>query len=252
MSFYEIPADKRDHLYLKCAKTLGEGAHFHESIEVMIVIEGSASAFINGVKYEVRAGEAVAVNSFDIHYYKTNAGSLYVALVVSSTYLREFYDFAKERTLVNHFNISPEASEFARAWAASPKDTNRLSLLSKLYRLLSYLPLTPAENASRPKPIITEIFGYLHKSFKEQLSVESVAEKFGYSRGYLSTLFSAYTGESLGSYVNRLRLKEFAKLQKAYPESNVLDLALDAGFESASTFYRAYKKQFGKTPQQKI
>jgi AraC-like DNA-binding protein len=44
---------------------------------------------------------------------------------------------------------------------------------------------------------------------------------------------------------------EVRRLQTEIPDANVLELAFDAGFESASTFYRAYKKQFGEAPRQK-
>ncbi len=251
MSVYEIPADKQDHLYLHCSPTLGGEAHFHQSVELIVVLEGGAEAFVNGTKYELQAGEAIFADAFDVHYYKTKPHSLYVAIVVSRSYLRDFYNYLGERTVLRHFPLPAEAQTHAKAWATSEKPSNRLELIAELYHLLSYLPLSQKSADSKKRPLITEIFTYLHQSYDKPLTIGDVAAKFGYSRGYLSTLFSAYTGDSMNAYLNHLRVKAVRRAQQEDPKANILELALNAGFESASTFYRAYKKMYGEPPCRK-
>lgn len=253
MSTYEIIADEQNHLYLKCHTKLAKRAHFHRSVELVIVLEGAADAYINGVHYELKTGDAAFSGAFDVHYYKEKEDSRFAIFVIGQEYLRAFYEHADKQSVPAHFSLPTEALTHARRWLESPEESNQLRLISNIYYLLSFLPLLPAENASpKPKTLITEIFAHLHESFREHLTIESTAKKFGYSRGYLSTLFSAYTGESFNSYLNRLRVVEVKRLQAEAPDTSVLQLAFDVGFESASTFYRAYKKQFGETPRQKI
>lgn len=252
MSTYEIQADQQDHLYLKCGISLAKRAHFHRSVELVIVLEGAADAYINGVHYELKTGDAAFSGAFDVHYYKEKENSRFAIFVIAQEYLHAFYEYTDKQRVPAHFSLPSEALTHAKSWLENPWEFNQLRLISNIYYLLSFLPLLPAESTSlKPKALITEIFAYLHESFREHLTIESTAKKFGYSRGYLSTLFSAYTGESFNSYLNRLRVMEVRQLQAEGPDANVLQLAFDVGFESASTFYRAYKKQFGEAPRQK-
>lgn len=252
MSTYEIIADEQNHLYLKCHSKLAKRAHFHRSVELVITLEGEADAYINGVRYELKAGDAAFSSAFDVHYYKEKENSRFAIFVIGQEYLRAFYEHADKKSVPAHFSLPNEVLTYAKNWLESPEESNQLRLISNIYYLLSFLPLLPAENTSlKPKALITEIFTYLNENFKEHLTIESTAKKFGYSRGYLSTLFSAYTGESFNSYLNRLRVMEVKRLQAETPNASVLQLAFDVGFESASTFYRAHKKQFGESPCQK-
>jgi AraC family transcriptional regulator len=56
-------------------------------------------------------------------------------------------------------------------------------------------------------------------------------------------------GETVGEHVRRLRL-ERAALHLKYGEQPILNLALDAGFESHEAFTRAFKSAFGCPPVQ--
>ena len=56
-----------------------------------------------------------------------------------------------------------------------------------------------------------------------------------------------YTGKKISDYINELRIKRaIEKIEKG--DMLILDIALEAGFESLSTFNRAFKKITGTTP----
>ena len=98
---------------------------------------------------------------------------------------------------------------------------------------------------------IIELFKYIHANYKNHITVESIAKEFGYSRGYVSTLFCDYTGERFNTYLNRMRVRSAkADLEKDTGDS-VLEIAFANGFESANTFYRAYKSEFNEHPVRK-
>jgi AraC family transcriptional regulator len=54
-------------------------------------------------------------------------------------------------------------------------------------------------------------------------------------------------GETLGQYIQRSRLG-IAALQLQTSTRNVLEVALDAGYESAAAFSRAFEQRFGMAP----
>ena len=58
-------------------------------------------------------------------------------------------------------------------------------------------------------------------------------------------MFRAITGETLFGFIHRLRIEKAAGALLNHPDQSVLEIALDHGFASASTFARAFKTRFG-------
>ena len=82
------------------------------------------------------------------------------------------------------------------------------------------------------------------------LSVESVAEKYGFSVSYFSKLFNSYTGKTFPDYMNQLRLAKARTLLLECPELTIQEIAGRVGFNSSSYFSAAFRKYYGVTPSQ--
>lgn len=95
--------------------------------------------------------------------------------------------------------------------------------------------------------LMTEIIQYIEDHLSEDLSVESVATRSGYSLHHFQRMFAAVTGLSLGSYIRRRRLTK-AAFQLVETDERIIELALNAGFESQEAFTRAFKTMFGLNP----
>jgi AraC-like DNA-binding protein len=67
----------------------------------------------------------------------------------------------------------------------------------------------------------------------------------------LSKVINSTYGQNFNDYINRFRVDEAVKLMNdpAYKNFNILVVAYDAGFNSKSTFNRAFKKVTGVTPK---
>jgi AraC-like DNA-binding protein len=77
-----------------------------------------------------------------------------------------------------------------------------------------------------------------------------VAETLGISPGYVSQIVNTITGDNFSTYINRYRV-EAVKLMIADAEFgnySLLAIGLEAGFSSKTTFYTAFKKLTGMTP----
>jgi AraC family transcriptional regulator len=83
---------------------------------------------------------------------------------------------------------------------------------------------------------------------EEGLSLDRVAEAAGVSRFHLSRAFGLATGCSVMRYVRGRRLTEAARAL-AGGASDILTVALDAGYGSHEAFTRAFRDQFGQTPE---
>lgn len=88
-----------------------------------------------------------------------------------------------------------------------------------------------------------EVLLYIQRNLDGDLSPETLAEQACFSVAHFHRIFKGMIGESLKEHVRRLRLERSA-YRLCYTEGSVMDIALDAGFESPETFSRAFKKRF--------
>ena len=82
-----------------------------------------------------------------------------------------------------------------------------------------------------------------------ELSLDAMAAHAGVSRSHLSRIFPIVTGRQLSTYLRGRRLTEAAK-QLASGAPDILNVALDAGYGSHEAFTRAFREQFGLTPDE--
>ena len=80
------------------------------------------------------------------------------------------------------------------------------------------------------------------------MRLEQIASHFGYSKYHFSRMFHQYFRCSLSEYVNRLRVSEVIRVQKQNPDGKLFTVILEAGFSSIQTFYRCFRKFYGRAP----
>jgi AraC family transcriptional regulator len=89
---------------------------------------------------------------------------------------------------------------------------------------------------------------YIESHLSGDLSLETIADAVGVSRFHLSRAFGLTVGCALASYVRGRRLTQAAKtLARGAPD--ILTVALDSGYGSHEAFTRAFRQQFGVTPE---
>jgi AraC family transcriptional regulator len=94
------------------------------------------------------------------------------------------------------------------------------------------------------------VLNHIRSHLAEDLSLDTLAEVACFSPYHFHRIFRAVTGETVNDLVVRLRLERAAALLKASPRTRILDIALECGFNSASSFSRAFKNQFGIAARQ--
>lgn len=89
---------------------------------------------------------------------------------------------------------------------------------------------------------------FIESHFAQELSLDDIAAIAGVSRFQLVRAFGYATGTSVMRYVRARRLTEAARaLAGGAPD--ILTVALDAGYGSHEAFTRAFRDQFGTTPE---
>ncbi|QND53154.1 AraC family transcriptional regulator [Phyllobacterium sp. 628] len=90
---------------------------------------------------------------------------------------------------------------------------------------------------------------YVEGHFAEEITLDDIAGVAGLSRFYLSRVFGIFAGRSVSSHIRGRRLTEAARLlSNGAPD--ILSVALNAGYNSHEAFTRAFRDQFGLTPEQ--
>lgn len=81
-------------------------------------------------------------------------------------------------------------------------------------------------------------------------TIEDVAKNAGFSTDYFNRIFRNYTGFNVMEYARFRRLNHAARLLRLSPDTDILTIALECGYESHEGFIRAFKEQYGKTPSE--
>ncbi len=92
---------------------------------------------------------------------------------------------------------------------------------------------------------INRVIDYIDQHIGDDLDLEILAGIASFSKFHFYRIFFACTGETIGTFITRLRLQRAALILKSVPEKRVLDIAIECGFSGASTFARSFKNQYG-------
>ncbi|MGE0633360.1 MAG: GyrI-like domain-containing protein [Pseudobdellovibrionaceae bacterium] len=96
---------------------------------------------------------------------------------------------------------------------------------------------------------IDRVIDYLRENLDRPTKLEELAKVACFSEFHFHRIFGAISGETLGSFTNRLRFEKAARLLR-YSEQSLTDIALDCGFSSSATFSRAFRSGYGSSPSQ--
>ena len=81
-----------------------------------------------------------------------------------------------------------------------------------------------------------------------ELSLDGLARRLGTNTSYLSRAFNEGLGHGFADVIGRLRVDWLQQRLAAGATEDLLDLALQAGFASKTSFNRVFKAQTGMTP----
>ncbi len=103
--------------------------------------------------------------------------------------------------------------------------------------------------------LLNELTGYMemNKPYLEgDLVLPQLAQQLGISANYLSQIINEQMNFNFYDFINGYRVEEAKKFicQAGQEKPNILNIALESGFNSKSAFYTAFKKATSMTPTQ--
>ncbi len=88
---------------------------------------------------------------------------------------------------------------------------------------------------------------HIQRNLDQPLDLEQLAGVACFSPFHFHRIFRGMVGESVMEYVRRLRLEQ-ASQRLRFSDRPVIEVALDAGYESHEAFTRAFSTRFGLSP----
>jgi AraC family transcriptional regulator len=84
--------------------------------------------------------------------------------------------------------------------------------------------------------LVSRSIDYIMEHLEEEISIEDVADYCHFSKYYFSRMFKAETGESIYSFIKRLKMEQSAINLKLEKDKSVTEIGFDYGY-SSSNFY---------------
>ncbi len=90
---------------------------------------------------------------------------------------------------------------------------------------------------------------YIRRHCDEDLSLTRLSKMTAITVNYLCSIFKSQTGESLTSYITRIRMEKAALLLVIHPEVMIRDIAARVGYPNKSYFDRVFRSYYGLAPR---
>jgi AraC family transcriptional regulator len=126
------------------------------------------------------------------------------------------------------------------------RDANTLELESRAVAL-AFSIVRSSARVPRDLRSLRRACEYVHAHLGENLTLAQVARAAGVHPVYLGQVFRQEFGETLGAYLNRIRVRAAAE-RLANSDLPLSAIALDFGFYDQSHFTRIFRRLTGATP----
>lgn len=243
--------------------------HYHDSYEVYYLFSGDRYYFIKDKTYHAKRGSLVLIKPYEIHCASNFSEEPYERILISfkKSFLSELFtafpsvNFFKSFESDVHVIDLPTAERgFVESLLNSmlaeykkDSDTSNFFLKTALSELLVFSHAKKGSGNSEEvyhdavRKTVSLAAAYINNNYKEDLNLNSVAERFFISPCYLSRTFKRITGSSFTEYINGVRIKEACRLLNKTSMS-VSEVAISVGFKSTTHFGRAFKALVGASP----
>lgn len=249
-------------------------AHTHDYYEFYIFSGGDVSLHVNDSHWHLTPGDLIIIPPDTRHFLTVHDHSMsyqrfifwisqsfyHTLLDQSSDYAYVFKHVFQTCKYIYHldlFSFNDLQSKVIQL--IEEIHTNRFCKDEKINLCVRDLILSinrniyELENPNREKEektLYQNIVDYIEQHIHEALSLNTLSEQFYVSKYHISHVFKAQIGLSVHQYIlkKRLYICKSALLQG----TNISTAYLQCGFNDYSSFFKAFKKEFGLSPKEYV
>lgn len=242
--------------------------HWHDSIEIVYMIEGGMTVICENQRRELREGELVIMNSRVLHSVLSTRNKAFVLQIpkeVMKKYIPDIdlYVFDVE----NHPESKVEQTRLERVkhiftdmqviYDVRPEGY-QFRFNSLLYELLflmihSYSHKIVRKNFAKDDKYLNrlnDIMLYLKEQYREKITLPDLAHQFGYHEDYLARFFKKQTGMTIHEYLYTYRVTKACQ-ELMSTDKSIHTIFEENGCANMRVAMRVFKEIYGCTPKQK-
>lgn len=233
--------------------------HWHNFIEMEMVIDGSGYNLLNGQRFQLSRGSLYLLRLIDFHEVHPEPQLTLLHMCLDESLLSEdlLSQLAIDKPLT--YTIDEEETRIMECLLRLIIDENKNDNPDRRYLkhlliciLLRILKLVPDNSDGygtfKEKPIQAAIL-YMHMHFRENPGLGELAKIAHYNSSHFSTTFHKEIGMTYSEYLNMLKIN-YAKELISSTNLKITEICYECGFTSHSNFLRLFKLDTGLSPLQ--
>lgn len=232
--------------------------HLHDCPELVRIRAGVLKVNMNTREYLLSEGELAIIFPNVIHSYQTEspAEDTIIDLLIcgqdsNNGFPRKFTGSSPVEPVKPLSSLHPDIDYIFSALLAEIGKSQNEPIINAYFQIfwLRLLPKLAVTDSVKPavSDVTNTLILYITEHFCEPLSLELLSKELGVCRFYLSRIFTKVLHIGFHEYVNALRVNH-AKKMLLGSQDNILDIAMQCGFQSQQTFNRVFKENCGMTP----
>ncbi|WP_252244401.1 MULTISPECIES: AraC family transcriptional regulator [unclassified Clostridium] len=251
-------------------------AHWHNEIELILVLSGEFNLKINADSYTCKGGDIILINSGSLHYFSTkeNESSTWNSIVFNMDQLNSNI---LDNCSVNF--ITPIINNEFKLPVIIHKDSlinNELkciilniidtynskyygfeleikSLIFKYFSLLFKFNLVKKKtnNTCLNEEKIEKIkivLEYIQENYNKEIDINRLSAICHYNQSHFMRFFKKHTGKTCIQFIKNYRLEKAASLI-SNTDLSITEISLEVGFTNISYFIRSFKEKYNTTPK---
>ena len=234
--------------------------HWHNSVEIFLVMEGTMSFYINNERHVIDSGDFIIVNSNEIHSIDcpnpNQTVVLQIPLQAFDGYMdeRHLFYFIRQDKIVNGQLVNLIYQMYL---LNEEKNYGYRLKVKSLFLDVLYLLLTQFKSQMDEESILQKkhlyrlsgVIAYMKEHYNEEITLDQVAIECGFTATYLSRIFKKYADINYLTYLQNLRL-EFAVKELLNTDNSIGSIAIHHGFSDSRAFTKAFKKRYQCLPSE--
>ena len=223
--------------------------HSHSHYEMTLYMPFKGLIRINGTKYvpDTPFISLIAPSDFHVIEVEDDEGADYIKLRFYADILDSKLRENASMVLKRIEKSDPFITLFHEISRKKDCKYSRFLLNAMLCELVERGETVVNNKDSSSFPFLTSAIFKIQSDFRENLTLNSVADGLGITPQYLSRLFCKNAGVGFSAFLTRTRLEK-ATLYLEETNLTVTEIAYEVGYRDLSHFMRSFKKHYGVTP----
>ena len=248
--------------------------HWHEDIEWVYIRSGQMNYYMNGKRVLLNTGEALMVNSRQMHYGYSENGQdcdfirilCHPKIFITNSVLYQSYIApVLSNPSLEYLHLKPEFPEDAEALQLFPEilrikkehpaayEIEAAALLSLLWcRLLCSHPMMPNEAAAKPKEpdllVQRDMVSYIYSHYSESINLDEIAAAGKVCRNKCCQIFRRYLNQSPIDFLNHYRLEVSCHLLNN-TKLSIAEICTACGFNHQSYYSKIFLRNYSCSPR---